>query len=186
MGIAARMARELSGPVLDAPCGTGRNGKLLAALGFAVVCLDYAGDALEAIHDTSYRLWLPPAYSGLPWASRAGSLMSVRGDLLASGLPFRGQAFAGIINVHFTVPELLGEFERILMPGGFLFLETVGAQGGNYHQLPAPGTLKKLIPSTLKLKEYRERRVGPPGVDAVTVKLLAFKGSNMTGRLAQA
>src|SRR5207253_1493126 len=66
-------------------------------------------------------------------------------------------------------------FERLLIPGGFLFLETVGGQGRNYHQLPAPGELRRLLPRTLRLEEYRERKVGPADAGAVAVKLFAVK-----------
>jgi len=162
--------------MLDAPCGHGRNARLMTALGFAVVCLDNAEERLEAILDAHhYGLWVPSSFSRLPWASVPGPLTPMRADLLRGSLPFRANSFVGIINVHFTVPDLLGEFERLLIPGGFLFLETVGGQGRNYHQLPAPGELRRLLPRTLRLEEYRERKVGPAGAGAVTVKLFAVK-----------
>jgi SAM-dependent methyltransferase len=173
--IVARLSESPRGSILDAPCGYGRNAKLIAALGFPVVCLDAAAAALRAVLDPRYSLWLPPTYSHLEFAPALGPLRAVRADLLASALPFAANTFAGIVNVHFTVPALLQEFARVLMPGGFVFLETVSAQGGNYKELPAPGELRAGLPQALRLEEYQERPVGPPGARAATVKLLAIK-----------
>jgi SAM-dependent methyltransferase len=172
--IAHRLLERLTGPVLDAPCGYGRNARLMAALGFSVVCLDIAPERLSATRDPDYRLWVPSS-SHLPWAVVPGKLEPMRADLLKGTLPFMSQSFAGVLTVHFTEPQLLGEFERVLMPGGFLFLETPGAQGRNYRELPAPGEIRRVLPSSLSLDWYREQRVGPTTANAVTVKLLAAK-----------
>jgi SAM-dependent methyltransferase len=168
------MSKRFTGPVLDAPCGYGRNARLIAALGFSVACLDIAPERLGAMIDPDYSLWVASS-SRLPWAAVPGSLQPVQADLLKGTLPFKGHSFAGVLNVQFTEPELLVEFERVLMPGGFLFLETAGGQGRNYRELPASGEIKRLLPSRLTLEWYREQRVGPTTANAVTVKLFAVK-----------
>ena len=168
------MTQHAAGPILDAPSGYGRNARLMAALGFRVVCLDIAVERLRATVDPRYSLWVPSSCR-LPWAAARGRLEPTHVDLLKDTLPFKDHSFAGVINVHFTKPELLGEFSRVLLPGGFLFVETAGGQGRNYRELPPPGAMKRLLPSTFTLEWYREQRVGPTSANAVTVKLFAVK-----------
>lgn len=50
-----------------------------------------------------------------------------------------------------------------------------GAHGRNYLDLPKAGQLHDLISRDFHVAVYREKKVGPVGYDAVTVKLLAHK-----------
>src|SRR5207253_6934953 len=95
---ALRVQRRRDEQMLDAPCGHGRNARLMTALGFAVVCLDNAEERREAILDAHhYGLWVPSSFSRLPWASVPGPLTPMRADLLRGSLPFRANSFVGII-----------------------------------------------------------------------------------------
>ncbi len=66
-------------------------------------------------------------------------------------------------------------FERSLSPGGYLLLETVPGCGGNYQELPKTGALRSALENAFELEFYQERKVGPIGYDAVTVRVLAKK-----------
>src|SRR5438034_177362 len=50
---------EVSGSVLDAPCGYGRNARFLAESGYTVVCADLDEKALRSLQDDRYRVWIP-------------------------------------------------------------------------------------------------------------------------------
>lgn len=166
---------RISGWVLDAACGYGRNARLLAECGLRVVCVDRDEKALRSLGDRRYRLWLPTKRRRLVSSPGRGQVVPVRSDLLAEGLPFASGSFSFIVNVHFTAPVIFGEFARVLKPGGYLFVETVGAQGGNYKELPAPGELRRRLAGAFELVRYVERAVRSPGTNAVTVKLLAVR-----------
>jgi hypothetical protein len=93
-------------------------------------------------------------------------------DLLKDRWPFGESSIGGIINIHFFSAALLPAFLHSLAPGAYLLLETVPGCGGNYLQLPKAGMVKSFLGKSLDLKFYRERRVGPDGIDAVTVRML--------------
>ncbi len=82
---------------------------------------------------------------------------------------------SAIIAVHFVRLELIDEFHRSLQAGGHFYFETFGGHGLNYISLPRSGQLRDVLSDKFVLQFYRERRVGPAGCDAVTVKLLAQK-----------
>jgi hypothetical protein len=63
----------------------------------------------------------------------------------------------------------------VLSYGGYLLFETMGGQGGNYLQLPRAGQMRTLLEPGFKMLFYREKRVGPPEANAVSVRLLARK-----------
>jgi hypothetical protein len=89
--------------------------------------------------------------------------------------PF-GPIFAGgIINVHFLLPQLFPSFERSLLPGGYLLLETVSGYGGNHLELPKAGELRSVLEKVFQFEFYQESPVGPSDCDAVTVRMLARK-----------
>src|SRR5580704_19678522 len=98
-------------------------------------------------------------------------------DLANDRWPFTTGFAGGIINVHFLLPELFPFFERSLSPGGYLLLETVPGCGGNYLELPKAGELRSAFEKGLQIVWYKERKVGPPGYNAVTVKMVAKKPS---------
>ena len=153
-------------PILDVACGSGRNAVALGQLGCKVICVDIDLGSLRA----SRRAW------------RAGSLRGVSSrlrlhemDLMKDPWPFRANAIGGILNIHFLLPALLPHFVNCLVPGGYLLLETVPGCGGNYLELPKSGELRSAIEQVLEPTFYQERKVGPDGYDAVTVRLVARK-----------
>jgi hypothetical protein len=77
--------------------------------------------------------------------------------------------------VHFLDFALFENFRLSLVDGGYLYIETFGGQGGNYLDLPKAGYLKARLQDDFHFQFYREKKVGPAGCDAVTVKLAARK-----------
>ena len=63
---------------------------------------------------------------------------------------------------------------------GYLLLETIPGCGGNYLDLPRAGQLRPAFETTFDIEFYKERKVGPPGSDAVTVQLLAKKNRRVS------
>ncbi len=119
--------------ILDAPCGFGRNSFYLAERGHHVVCVD---------HDTARLSYVKKARR----ASK--NLHVVNCDLNARGLPFPEGGFDALLIVHF-IPAYWDELLVLLRPGGLLFVETMGGQGGNYLELPRAGVdLRHRLDST--------------------------------------
>ena len=139
---------------------------LLSELGCTVVCIDKdlarlrVELGLRASRLTSSRLHLHYL------------------DLAKDSWPFDASTVGGIINVHFLLPALFPCFEKSLAPGGYLLLESVPAYGGNYLELPAEGRVRSVLQKAFDFEFYREGKAGPPGVDAVTVKLLAKRSQH--------
>jgi hypothetical protein len=96
-------------------------------------------------------------------------------DLKESQWPFSQSCFGAIICVHFLDIKLFDVFRSSLVPNGHLYIETFGGHGGNYLDLPKAGQLHDLLSRHFNLLFYRERAVGPPGFEAVSVKLLGKK-----------
>src|ERR1041385_530254 len=151
-----------SAPILDVACGSGRNAFLLAEMGCEVICID---KDLSAIRENSESEHLSPAAKS---RIRTYSL-----DLIGQRWPFGKAMAGGIINVHFFLPTLLNVFARSLLPGAYLLIETIPGCGGNYLSLPRAGEVRKQLDSTFELTVYKESKVGPECVDAVTTKVLA-------------
>jgi SAM-dependent methyltransferase len=170
------------GLVLDAPSGFGRNARFLSQRGLGVVCLDRSIEALRSLGDQRYRLWLPPGKAGKLAMCGGGRLHAVCGDMLRKRLPFASRSFGFVVNVHFTVPEMISEFGRVTKPGGYLVVETIGAHGGNAEQLPAPGELRARLEAGFTVERYAEKAVRSRGRAAVTVKLLARRRGRHSDR----
>jgi SAM-dependent methyltransferase len=147
-------------PVLDAPCGFGRNSLYLAALGYRVTGADLDRTRVRFL-----------ALRREDAATRVGAVVC---DLNAEQLPFARGSFGALLVVHF-IPEQWGNYFDLLRPGGVLLFETMGGQGRNYLQLPKAGQIQSLLRSRFVAEIYHERHVGPPGVDAVSVKVVARK-----------
>jgi SAM-dependent methyltransferase len=171
MSFAGGMASHSNQPLLDAGCGYGRNAVALASHGMSVVCVDEKLERLNALA----RLAPTHLAERKQPSCEAGRLYPVLADLGPSRWPFRENCFAGIICVHFLDVELFEAFRSSLIAGGCLYIETFGGQGGNYLDLPKAGQLRDLLSKDFDLPLYREKKVGPAGYDAVTVKLFARK-----------
>ena len=161
------------GLALDAPSGSGRNARFLSHLGFRVTCLDVELETLRTLRSPTYRLTLPSGDKSNVIPSDGGMMGAVCGDMLQNHLPFASAAFDLVVNIHYTVIDMIDEFLRVLKPGGYLLIETIGAHGGNHEQLPAPGELRERLASGFTLIRYAENQVPSPGRAAVTAKVLA-------------
>jgi SAM-dependent methyltransferase len=151
-------------PVLDVACGSGRNALVLAQLGCNVTCVDRDLTALQG----------QLGHLRLTAFKKASAKLSLHQmDLVKERWPFAASVAGGIINVHFLLPALFPRFERSLVRGGYLLLETVPGCGGNYLELPKAGELKSAFEKAFDFEFYQERKVGPAGCDAVTVRMLA-------------
>jgi SAM-dependent methyltransferase len=157
---ATKIVQDAHGvPILDVGCGSGRNAFLLSSLGAKVICLDRDLERFE-----SNRNHQP---------SNA-KLRPMQADLLRDPWPFGGSTLGGILAIHFAVaPSLLVHFADSLTPGGCLLIETVGAQGGNYLELPRAGQLRLALNAGFSFELYQERKVGPAGTNSACVRLLA-------------
>lgn len=95
-------------------------------------------------------------------------------DVLIDQWPFGKASLGGIIAIHFGVaPAFTEGFADSVTPGGCLLIETVGGQGGNYLELPGAGQLRSALCAAFDFEFYQERKVGPSGSDAVSVRLMA-------------
>jgi SAM-dependent methyltransferase len=165
---AAKIAEASGGlPILDVACGSGRNAFPLHKLGCTVICID---------RDLGRLATQPPSIPHDLFAPVAPELVLRQMDLLKDSWPFGESSVGGIINIHFFCPMLLPAFERSLAPGGYLLFETVPGCGGNYLELPKAGAVRSAFGNVFDFEFYQERRVGPHGFDAVTVRMLARMG----------
>jgi SAM-dependent methyltransferase len=152
-------------PILDAPCGAGRNGAWISYIGGQVLGLDIDLRGIKKVR----REGIPP-FGG---AFRRLKLLQM--DLINDQWPYPPQSLGGVVNVHLLHMPLLAMFSQSIRAGGFLILETVEARGGNYHQLPKAGCIREILESSFSFLVYNEQSAGPNGIDAVTVKLVARK-----------
>jgi SAM-dependent methyltransferase len=149
-------------PILDVACGSGRNAQALSRLDATVICVDKDLTRLRS-------------YEALISSEK---LKPCQLDLERESWPFGKATVGGIINVHFLLPSLFSSFKASLFADGFLLIETVPGCGGNYLQLPRAGELRSSFADDFDFLFYRERKVGPPSCDAVTVQLVARRRSD--------
>jgi SAM-dependent methyltransferase len=150
-------------PVLDAPCGFGRNSLLLVRQGYEVIGADIDCERIDFLRRRA---------ESDPLAKKHLNLVGC--DLNAQSLPFQKEIFGTLIIVHF-VPRHWKNYLDLLRAGGCLVFETMGGQGENYLQLPLKGQMREVLEPSFTILNYRERPVGPPEKNAVTVRLVARK-----------
>jgi SAM-dependent methyltransferase len=155
--------------ILDAGCGFGRNALALAMRGASVVCLDHDSDRLRALMSHAPKLMAGSKNPQL----QSGRLYPVCADV--DLWPFPKECFSTILCVHLVKRKLFEPFRNSLVPHGFLYLETFGGQGRNYIDLPKSREFHNLLSEQFDIVFYRERKVGPPECDAVSVALLGRK-----------
>lgn len=172
---AGEINRRSNTPVLDSGCGYGRNAIALAARGMTVVCADQDWKRLEMLA----RFGPARAAAMRTAGGDVGQLHTVRARLDPSRWPFGKGCFVGIVCVHFLDTGLFPSFRSSLVEGGCLYIETFGGHGGNYLALPKASELRDLLSVDFELLFYHERKVGPVGHDAVTVKLFGRKRSSL-------
>lgn len=149
---------RITGPAIDLACGYGRNALFLANLGLSVYCLDIDAACLSAVTR------LDP---------ERGSLHPLRVNLHGSEWQLPLSEFGIAICVHYFDSSLIERVTRLLRPGGFLLIETVGNHGRNYLELPESGLIRSQMESNYSMISYHERPAGPAGLNRVTVKVLA-------------
>lgn len=161
-----------TGPILDAPCGYGRNSVALAARGCTVIGVDNDLSRLRILETTKDKY----ISDATPRRGQAGQIKLICADLSGlDRLPFKASSLSAVVCVHFPVADLVDQFVAALRTGGYLYFETFGGHGGNYLDLPKKGQLGSMLQSRADLRFYQERMVGPAYANAVTVKLFAKK-----------
>ena len=150
-------------PVLDAPCGFGRNSLLLVRQGYEVVGADIDCERIDFLRRRA---------ESDPLVKKHLNLVGC--DLNAQSLPFQREIFGTLIIVHF-VPQHWENYLDLLRAGGCLVFETMGGQGGNYLQLPLKGQMGEVLEPSFAILSYREQPVGPPEANAAAVRLVARK-----------
>lgn len=153
-----------SGPVVDIASGFGRNARFLARRGIQTYCLDNNRDAMATIGNL---------------AVHDANLIPMQFDLSNEALPFSKGQLGGALCIHSWRYSWCRNLIRILAPlirqGGFIHIETVGNRGGNYLELPKAGLLRMELEEYFAIQTYIERKAGPNGCDAVSVKALASR-----------
>lgn len=150
-------------PILDAPCGFGRNSLFLAKQGYEVVAADIDRERLGFV------------VSQAPYRGITGNtLKCIACDLNDEGLPFANASFGTLVVVHF-IPKCWKNYIKLLTRDGYLLFETMGGHGGNYLELPRMGEMRAFLDGKFKVSLYRERLVGPSEANAATVRFVARK-----------
>jgi tellurite methyltransferase len=129
---------DISFPVLDLACGTGRNGLVLARQGIPVVFADKSIAALEVVkqqlleHDLQGRIWQVDLEETL-------------------SNPFAGQQFSAVIGIRYLHRPAFPALKAAVSVGGLIIYETFTIENlqfgrpNNPDFLLEPGELKTLF-----------------------------------------
>jgi SAM-dependent methyltransferase len=158
-----RVTSSYGAPILDAPCGLGRNALPLATKGFNVIAVDKDLVRLNSLQKSSSEKTDP-----------VGKVLPLCADLTSGRLPFGPCSFSAILCIHYPVQNILADLDDQLVRGGHLFIETFGGHGQNYLELPKADEIRQALKG-YKLLFYNERSVGPISQNSVVVKALAQK-----------
>lgn len=153
-------------PIIDVACGSGRNALYIAQFGCTVICLDRDLTRLK---------------NQLPKRRISKRLTLLEMDLLADLWPFGPHTIGGIVLVDFLDRSLSALFEKSLIPGGYVLVQTISGRGGNYLELPRAGELKIAFEKSFDFCIYREVKASPRASNAVTVRMLARRRAGSTG-----
>jgi SAM-dependent methyltransferase len=156
-------------PIVDAPCGYGRNAVVLAARGCTVIAVDNDRKRLAALERVKAAYVAEHASVGVS----TGLIFSICADLRAEGWPVAASSVSAIICIHFAMIDLVPSFMSSLQVGGHIYVETFGGQGQNFRELPKAGQLRELLSRHVEFRYYKERKVGPAEFDSVSVTLFA-------------
>jgi len=154
--------QSIESPVLDVPCGYGRNAVFLSGIGLDITCVDNDRKALRVISDQLSEFG-------------PGKLSPIYCDLIDDPWPFQPESFGAVVNIDFVCLNLFEQLTASLQKGGLLFFETYGNRGANYLQLPRANEVRRLLEQHFSFDFYKEKKAGPDEVDAVTVCLLGRK-----------
>jgi SAM-dependent methyltransferase len=166
---AVQIASFGKGPVVDAPCGYGRNAVALAARGSTVVAIDRDRKRLVALEHLKAAYIAESASAGVS----IGQICVVCADLTAEAWPIAPSSVSAIICIHFPMINLIPRFITSLQVGGHIYVETFGGHGQNFRESPQAGQLRDLFSKHVEFLYYKERKIGPPEFDSVSVTLLA-------------
>jgi SAM-dependent methyltransferase len=158
-----RVTSSYGGPILDAPCGFGRNAVAVASRGYDVIAVDNDVARLKSVKAT-----------GAIQSSESGRIVTLCADLVADRLPFRKSSFSAILCIHYPVQKVISDLCAALEKGGWIYIETFGGQGQNYLELPKLGEIPEALQG-FELVLCKERPVGPPSHKAAVVHALAQK-----------
>jgi SAM-dependent methyltransferase len=103
------------GPVVDAPCGYGRNAVALAARGCTVLAVDNDRKRLAALEQVKAANVAEHAYAGVS----TGQILTICADLTAEGWPVAPSSVSAIICIHFAMIDLVPSFISSLQVGGY-------------------------------------------------------------------
>lgn len=142
--------------VYDIPCGYGRHSMWLSKMGHEVHCIDIDDNAINCLIKRN------SCECDNSMAISRQDIMSIE-EVAVCDL---------LINVHLYSPDFINIFTRLLKPQGYLIIETPDNRGGNYTELPEPGTIKSLIKDDYDIIEYYE---SAPVDGRVSVKVFARK-----------
>jgi SAM-dependent methyltransferase len=145
---------------LDIPSGEGRHSRFLASQGYRVISADLDIKALLRGASASRR-------------PKRSVIACVRLDA-TKPLPFWSDTFDLALIVHFQVDSILPQIDSVIKKGGFLVLETFGAHGENWRNLPLAGELRRQLEKVFHLLQYIERPV-KKSPDRVTVRAVGRK-----------
>jgi predicted RNA methylase len=109
---ANRIAILGTGPVLDAPCGYGRNAVALASLGCSVIAIDNNPKRLRALEQSK------ASYIARE-SRRSGQIATICADLRSDRWIFAPSSFSAIICVHFEMIDIHALFYRCKREGTF-------------------------------------------------------------------
>jgi SAM-dependent methyltransferase len=158
-----RIASSYGAPILDAPCGFGRNALPLADKGFNVIAVDKNLIRLNSLQKSISEN-----------THAVGKVFPICADLAKGRLPFGPRSFSAILCIHYPLQNILADFDEQLTDGGHLLIETFGGHGGNYLELPKVDEVRQALKG-YKFLFYKERSVGPSSHGSVVVKALAQK-----------
>jgi SAM-dependent methyltransferase len=158
-----RVTSSYGAPILDAPCGFGRNALSLAAKGFDVIAVDKDLARLSSLQKSISEK-----------KDSAGKLLPLCADLTNGRLPFSSRSFSAILCIHYPIQKIIADLDDQLVDGGHLFIETFGGHGQNYLELPKANEIRQALKG-YNLLFYNERSVGPVSQNSVVVKALAQK-----------
>lgn len=141
-----KAALQTHSRALDIACGYGRHAIWLARKGYIVEAIDIDANRIEF---------------GARNAGPASDAISWRVADVEQDLRLERANFDLAIIVHYYSSAIIGRATSALRPGGYLLLETFGAQGENWKGLPALGEVKRLLPAAAIPVHFSEKKVGP-------------------------